>query len=57
MLMRDHSLAVDLAVANGRAPPHIEFLSVRTDSSFLGFGATVPDVVVDLPPLRDAPEN
>ena len=28
MLVRDPPLAIDLAVANGRAPPHIDFPSV-----------------------------
>src|SRR6266536_2840499 len=29
MLMRDHPLAVSLAIAKGRTPPHIEVLTVR----------------------------
>jgi hypothetical protein len=28
MLVRDHPLAVNLAEANGRAPPHLDFPSV-----------------------------
>jgi hypothetical protein len=33
MLMRDHPLAVNLAVANSRSPPHIKFPSIRFRSA------------------------
>jgi len=58
MLVRNYPIAVDLAVANGRPPPHFEFFSVDLCSAdpvetvtesqvFAGGNLEIPDLVSD----------